>query len=158
MQADRVDLAGDFLARRGHDRTLAQHRLDPRADLFGVMQNRTGFRARHQRSVILIGAIGENLARPIGLQVARDLLHRGLRQHDEDDLGLHLQRRGIAGAGNLGILRGHVRQRPVQLEMPHRAARRTGHRLRRAQLIGHQIGQFLGAEVEATASEALQVG
>ena len=122
------------------------------------MDDRAGQAAIHEGRIVIIRPIRKDLARPAAAQRLDRILLPGRGEHHDDDVRIHRQCALIAGCGHRGIFRRHVRQGAVQLEMPHLSAHGPRHRLRRTQLIPHEIAQRVVAQMHPPAPEPLKVG
>ena len=60
VNADGVGAHLDDLAGHRDHRAVLHHPHHARGDLVGIVQHRAGLAARHQRAVVLIGAVGED--------------------------------------------------------------------------------------------------
>src|SRR5258708_9718889 len=73
VYANRIDLAGDALARGRVDRLLIDHAPDIRDSLRRILDHRVGFLAWRQQAVVAVGAIGEHFLGHAQAHLARRL-------------------------------------------------------------------------------------
>ena len=83
MNADGVDRDADLLAGNGGHRLVLHHADHAFTDDGGIMDDGAGLAAGHQRQIVLIGAIGEDLACERQAALSPGRLHGGRRKHDE---------------------------------------------------------------------------
>jgi hypothetical protein len=88
MHADRIDLAGNGLARGRVDRLLIDHAADMRHGGGGVLDHRVGLLARRQHAGIGVSAVGEDFLGGAQAIFARGLALLGVGLAEEDQIAV----------------------------------------------------------------------
>ena len=137
---------------------LARHAPDAIDDGGRVVDHRARLAPRHQRSVRLVGAVGEGLghhAQPLPLARAQQLR---VGQPEEDERVVHGGHGPGDRVGQRVILRRHVVERAVRLHVLQPHALGGGEARERPDLVGDRVLELVRRDGHLAAAEAHQVG
>ena len=152
VQADGVNLGGDVFSRFGDNRSRLKHFQNAGRGDGSVMQDCAWQAAIHECGVVIICTVRKDLSCPVAAQFARGFLLRGCRQHHDHDIGVHIQGGLITHPRQRMINACHIRERTMQLQVPHLTASTSGHRLRGPERDTLERHYLRGESVAAIAS------
>ncbi|KAG1438851.1 hypothetical protein G6F57_019664 [Rhizopus arrhizus] len=157
MDAERVGLDGHVAPVDGTHLAFAHHPQHLRHRAVQVFDHGAGARARRQRTIVLVGAVGEHLAGGCKADGTRRVDQLAARQSVQDQRGVHILDRLADGARQALVAGGHVVQRAVRLHMVQPRALRGRHAGQRADLVHHDVIRFVRRDLDDAAAHPRQV-
>ncbi len=158
MDADRIDLTGDALARGGIDRLLVDHAPDVLHGFGRVLDHRIGFLARRQEAGIRVGPVGKDFLGNAQAVLAGGFALLGIGLGEEDQVAINSPRGPCDGLGHLDAFRRHVGHHAMRFHVGNLGAMEGRDRLQGADLVGDVGLQLLDGEIDDAAAEPLEVG
>ena len=157
VHADGVDLSRKGRAIARHHFFVADHANRSLGGAARFAQDRIGEMPGRQRAVRLVRSIGKRFGGHAQPQPAAGGQQLGRRQANQHQRLVERRHRTRNGFRHFLVARAHVVQRAVRLDVLKARAFRFGHRAQRADLIEHEIEDFLRIGVDLAPAEADEI-
>ena len=146
-----------MLAVARDDLLVEHHAHDAVLDLLGVVQDRAWDLPRGQVAIVVVQPIAEALSRQRQLELERRGFHLRSRERDIDDVPVDCFDRAPDREADLEVLRRHIVEGSVRLQVADLGPGISGHALERADLVGDHVFQVAWVHVDAPAPEAPEI-